>query len=559
MRVKKLLKRVCDYVKTNKYEIYDACWVLGMSAILIALAFFRYFQENNVFVDYLDDKGIQKVEELIGDYSGFYVVASTKNPELAHDIASTELEDGRMVLLLPSDIDTSDLILDFYTMWDAYMTSYRCNFDEQSTYTVKGKDICVIQSDFQFLWIDMDVDDYYRVYNSNKDDTDIVGAALLEEKDGVHKEKAKCKFVSYDLENGMQVMKGSIQPRGSASWHLYKKPPFSIKFDTGLDMFDLGVSRKWNLLANNSDKSLLKDIEMFKFANELELQHTPRLHHIHLFINDDYMGVYSVCTKTKRGQNDVNIDARDYLFNWGPPNWDTKIEYNSKFWPGGEFPYYTNYVDVVWPDKDAIRPQGVTEAKKIIQNFVDEVDKGADADLSKVIDLESFAKYYWLQEIALNGDCWYRSNYMWYNHEDGKLYAGPIWDMEWAFGSKLTMNEHSFDNPQGWMVRTDSYYLYLFQNQEFVDTVNRVYKEYDIEGLMYELYTDYFEQAELIDTEGQLNYDMWLDEVNYYDFEDYRDYNYQTWVECKMNFYKKRIDWIAEEMKKTNGVIIGYN
>ena len=80
------------------------------------------------------------------------------------------------------------------------------------------------------------------------------------------------------------------------------------------------------------------------------------------------------------------------------------------------------------------------EAEKLMYN------SGASyAELDKVIDVESFAKMYLIQELTKNVDAAATSFYVFYN--EGKLHAGCSWDFDWALGqyynSRSLVNEGS--------------------------------------------------------------------------------------------------------------------
>ena len=312
-------------------------------------------------------------------------------------------------------------------------------------------------------------------------------------------------------------------------------------------MFGLGSDKKWNLLANASDKTLLKNEEFFKLGRELGLDYTPKIKNVNLFINSDYAGVYAITTKVDKGKNRVNIGYNDFLINLDAPNYETQIEYNCHFWVNDD-PEYQPYVDLVYPDKNSVNPAIKRKVQTKVQNLIDTIECGNNADFSTVMDMESFAKYYWVQEISMNADGLFRSTYMYYKDRDDKFYAGPLWDMEWTLGSTLMVNGVEFMTPTGWKLRNNSYYEYMFKNKAFADEVKRVYYDYDIEKLMYDLYEDYLDQAEEIQVEGEINYRMSMDEGNFFDL-DSNATNYKEWVEEKTNFYKTRIDWIAQEMR----------
>ena len=71
------------------------------------------------------------------------------------------------------------------------------------------------------------------------------------------------------------------------------------------------------------------------------------------------------------------------------------------------------------------------EAEDIIYNGVNGTPATYE-QLDRVIDVESFAKMYLLQELSKNVDAGSTSYYVYYH--DGKLHAGVAWDYDWAFG-----------------------------------------------------------------------------------------------------------------------------
>ena len=50
-----------------------------------------------------------------------------------------------------------------------------------------------------------------------------------------------------------------------------------------------------------------------------------------------------------------------------------------------------------------------------------------------LMDLESAAKYWWVQEFTNNDDAFVTSSSYLYKERDGKLYWGPLWDFDKAF------------------------------------------------------------------------------------------------------------------------------
>ena len=101
----------------------------------------------------------------------------------------------------------------------------------------------------------------------------------------------------------------SIKGRGNTTIEM-PKTPFTIKLPKNDDKPFLGMPshRNWVLLANYSDKSLLRTDVALKLGEILDnLKWTPRSRHIVLFLNENYQGAYQLVEQVKIAPNRVNI------------------------------------------------------------------------------------------------------------------------------------------------------------------------------------------------------------------------------------------------------------
>lgn len=85
-----------------------------------------------------------------------------------------------------------------------------------------------------------------------------------------------------------------IKGMGNASWTAPKKP-YNIKFDKKTDLFGMGSAKKWTLLANYYDESLLRNVYGWEYAKAFGLYHTSEYQHVDLFVNGNYLGNYVIC------------------------------------------------------------------------------------------------------------------------------------------------------------------------------------------------------------------------------------------------------------------------
>ena len=113
------------------------------------------------------------------------------------------------------------------------------------------------------------------------------------------------------VENGKVTVDNSklnsIKGRGNATWGLAKKP-YNIKFDKKTDLFGMGKAKKWSLLANHLDSSLIRNNLALGMAQDLGLPYSSECHPVDLYINGEYLGNYLVCESVEVKENRIDIN-----------------------------------------------------------------------------------------------------------------------------------------------------------------------------------------------------------------------------------------------------------
>ena len=94
--------------------------------------------------------------------------------------------------------------------------------------------------------------------------------------------------------------------RGNAT-ATYNKKPYQIKLGNKTDLFGMGKSKTWILLANFMDESFLRNSIAFDIADTLGLDYTPKSVFVNLFIDGEFNGLYQLTEKTQIGSNRINI------------------------------------------------------------------------------------------------------------------------------------------------------------------------------------------------------------------------------------------------------------
>lgn len=270
---------------------------------------------------------------------------------------------------------------------------------------------------------------------------------------------------------------GKLKSRGNATF-LEDKKPYQMTLTEGADLLGTGIRKKYILLANRQDRSLLRDRIMYDMAGDMGLAYSPASAFVDLYVNGEYRGAYQLSEKVETGDGGIDIDTEtqrretEFLitFEYGYEDRLAEAEY-----------YFTteNGQNVVVKRPKAPTPEQMEYIAGTFQTIEDEI-RGGIID-EKKIDLTSFARKYLIEEIGKNLDAMYTSQYF---YQDGtRLYAGPVWDYDKTLGNPLIENTRpvNFQEPRGIFAATRqedaSWWYDLYEIPAFREKVIEEYQE----------------------------------------------------------------------------------
>ena len=270
----------------------------------------------------------------------------------------------------------------------------------------------------------------------------------------------------YDFEDFVQPIK--IRGRGNSTWDMPKKS-YQFKLDEKHNLFNFPEDKKWLMLANYSDKTMLRNTLAFELGYLSKLDWTPNYHFAEVVINGKAKGLYQFTEKVETGDdNRVKIRDEGFLLEVDQLS---RIDYDDiSFWTEKKLLFVV---------KDPDLESGSSELEKIksyvIQTenvlYSEEFDDPFNG-YSKYIDVDSFVDWYLINEISKNNDAiFFSSVYMNYV-QGGKLKMGPIWDFDIAFGNINYNNNEKID---GFYVKNAPWIERLFQDEFFVEKVKSRY------------------------------------------------------------------------------------
>ncbi|MBQ7474694.1 MAG: CotH kinase family protein [Clostridia bacterium] len=225
----------------------------------------------------------------------------------------------------------------------------------------------------------------------------------------------------------------SIRGRGQASWGLEKKS-YKLKFPEKVCLMDdsgSGVKAKdWTLIACHSDKSLIRNYLGFKLASKLDgIEWTPYGELVHVYLNGEYRGVYllSEHVEVAKGRVDIKDGTKDNIgFLIEYDSWATG-DYNSDMFSSSGIKYSVQ--------SDFGNTDQVIAMKCHLETVFNAVREGDREKIERLVDLRSAIDIYLINEVYRNNDVDWSSFFMYFKEPQGKLFFGPVWDLNLAFGN----------------------------------------------------------------------------------------------------------------------------
>ena len=313
------------------------------------------------------------------------------------------------------------------------------------------------------------------------------GLACIDD-DGAQKDKAKISSYADIVDAAC-----NIKVRGNTT-STQPKRAWNIKFSGKTSVLGIPKGKKWCLLANSMDKSLMRDMLSYNFGLQNGVKYTSQSRYVDVYLNGDYMGNYQLCEPVEAKSNRVEIDAYD------KDSDDILLEVGTRNEEGVDHfttDGYRQTFDVNDPEKgddlsDEEVDAKIARAKSFLNSF-ENVLKYNNRDIEAIghyIDIDSFVDYYIANELFKNVDFNFSSTRFYIKGD--RIYAGPMWDLDLSSGNCKSSYYHSYypngDSATGFYCRGLKWYDRLFSNTDFQDKVKQRY--YDLQYRIQSLYRD---------------------------------------------------------------------
>ena len=284
--------------------------------------------------------------------------------------------------------------------------------------------------------------------------------------------------------DGKEYTNVRVKGRGNSSWKMPRRS-YQIKLPSRDSVLGMPPSKKWLLISNYADASLMRNKLMYDLAAQI-MDFAPQSEFADLWIDGDYQGVYLVCQRIATGKTSLNLKSEQGIL----------AEIDTFYWHDTDSYFKSNYSPAVFTLKDSPADDMEKEdslARKSFSDFEDYVRRFEDLlyaeekdweQISSMMDVDSFVAFYLLEEFSENPDSCRTSLYMYQDGPDDVLHMGPVWDFDKALGY-AQKGKYGGDPERDYVSNIQEYmgtendctwYTELMKIPEFQDAVQEYYQ-----------------------------------------------------------------------------------
>lgn len=350
-----------------------------------------------------------------------------------------------------------------------------------------------------------------------------------------------------------------IRGRGNSTW-TWPKKPWKVKLDKAASLLGMPADKEWALLANCSDRTLMRNAIAMKLSEICGFSWTPRMRHVEVYLNDKYQGVYMLCEHKKVSADRINIDVAGEEDNEGeavtggyyieieaaldePVNWRTGMGVPLMF-SEPEYPTAAQeaYVKKLFADFETC----------LYSDYLTDPEKGYQS----YIDVKSFIDYYIVQELTKNIDGnLFKSAFV--TKERGKkMEMYHLWDFDLTMGNCGYFHSQTGSGPENFWIRDfnsyskpgDNWFNRMMKDPAFVQRLKDRWNELKPKFDEIPLYMD--EQALILAEAQERNFEVW-------DIDFSIDWvmmpslgSYESEVEYLRKFFMARLNWLDSAINR---------
>lgn len=273
----------------------------------------------------------------------------------------------------------------------------------------------------------------------------------------------------------VEPVRARLAGRGNSTW-LFDKQPYNINLDKARSLCGMPAAKKWALLAEFYDRSLLRTTVAMHIGQGLSgLAWTPHTVPVDFYLNGEYQGLYTLIERIDIHENRLAIDQlkNEDEATTPPTDWNAEPTITGGYLLSWDYrrdtPYYfdvgargsVSLEDPADGDKGtSVTPQQLAYIKDYLTaadaalfspDFTDP-SRGWRAYLDERSAVDAYLAYEFTKAVDGNMNA---SVYLYKTRDGadgpGKLHLGPLWDFDMSMGSSLYPDGQGLS--KGWYVR----------------------------------------------------------------------------------------------------------
>lgn len=418
----------------------------------------------------------------------------------------------------------------------------------------------------------INAEDETTAYDTSKDPSDITRIYVFTDDANAKITKETKTLGSITIISGENTINsvsdtGTIKLRGNST-ALADKPAYNISFSSKQKVFaNAETGKKWCLLANAYDKTMLRNKLALDLGKTLGNVATPESHYADLYLNGKLMGTYLISEPADNGRSGIEYDDTD--------DSELMFEWETEKTESGQTYYITDVLNVRFVVND---PEGLDTTTVKYNNWVNTLrtfetalQNTTDDTALSYIDVDSFVDTYIVNELFKTVDFGYSSvKFYTKKNADGNpiIYAGCLWDFDLSSGNSSVAECRTTEEFRGQNV--NKWFGLLMSNDTFKNKVIAKYKE--MQPTIQNIYQDNDLGTNQIDkllsymaASKDRNYSTtgeggagWSEsqpdsaEVHFYPYgyntlSPYNTYTYEQHVDYLRSWLKARNEWICSQ------------
>lgn len=343
-----------------------------------------------------------------------------------------------------------------------------------------------------------------------------------------------------------------IKGRGHNSWSRDKKP-YAIKLAEKSPVMGMNKQKRWVLLANAGDRTLLRNRVAYEIGRRTQLAWTPDSRFVEVVLNGKYLGSYQLCEQIRVDKNRVDITemtaqdiAGEALTGGYLLEVDRYYDEPNKF----RTKYRDLPVNIKEPDEKVL----TAGQKTYIADYINKVEEllcageQPDPAYRDYIDIDSFADWWIVIELCHNRDTRLPGSCYMYKERGEKLCAGPLWDfdlMTFIPSTSFLLKEYEITDFSKEGGDRSLWYKRLFADPIFAARVKERWQAYKPAFETIPAFID--AEAEKLEVSARANWDMWTLTGN---FNRDETLAWHDAVELLKKNYSDRLAWMDGQVAK---------